>query len=206
MERDYPQLSFSHVYISKLASTDSVVAEYKKRSLKGQLLFDSEKIFSTLLAVKTTCENFVIDNKGTLVYRGAIDDQYGINITKEQPEKLYLKDALESLIAGKTVTYPLTGAPGCLVSTDAKTIIDSDRDVTFHKDISRIMQNKCQQCHRKGGVGPFELMTFEQAKERRKMLKYVVEKDIMPPWFAEDNRQWANNYDLSSNEKEILLQ
>ena len=202
LEKEYSQLKFKHIYISKLASKEKVLKEYRKREYTGQLLFDTGKLFLNELEVKTTCETFVIDQKGTLVYRGAIDDQYGINIIKEKAENLYLKDALKNLLANKKVQHPLTGAPGCLV--DSESTVENKSEVTFHKDISRILQNKCQQCHHKGGVGPFELITYEQAKERRKMIKYVLRKDLMPPWFADKNRSWLNNYDLSDAEKETL--
>ena len=203
LEKEYPQVSFKHIFISRLTTVENVLKEYKKRALTGQLLIDNKGDFARLLKVKTTCENFIIDSQGTLLYRGAVDDQYGINIVKENAETLYLKNALNSLLQGHTVTYPLTGAPGCLLDTEPES--STKGDVTFHKDIARILQNRCQQCHRQGGVGPFELMTYEQAKERRKMISYVVEKDIMPPWFAEDNRKWKQNYDLSKGEKETLL-
>lgn len=203
LEKEYPQIAFKHISISRLVSISDIKKEYFKRALKGQLLVDSKKEFTKLLKVKTTCENFVIDSHGTLVYRGAVDDQYGINIIKESVENSYLKSALDNLIAGEPVTYPLTGAPGCLVDSNSHTA--EKGEITFHKDIARILQNRCQQCHRKGGVGPFELMTFEQVKERRKMISYVVKKDIMPPWFAENNRKWQKNYDLSDGEKDALL-
>ena len=203
LEKEYPQIVFKHIFLSKLISIETASEEFKKRGWRGQLLIDSNKAFTKLLKVKTTCENYVIDNNGTLQYRGAIDDQYGINVIKEKANKYYLKNALDELIAGETVTYPLTGAPGCLVDSGSQTV--EKGKITFHKDISRILQNRCQQCHRKGGVGPFELITYEQAKERRKMISYVVKKDIMPPWFAENNRKWQKNYDLSNGEKETLL-
>ena len=203
LEKEFPKLAFKHIFISKLASKEEAIKVYKSRKFTGQLLFDSNRTFANTFAVKTTCENYVIDSKGTLQYRGAIDDQYGINIVREKAENLYLKNALNNLMQEKPVDFALTGAPGCLVDTEQQ--VAKSGSITFHKDISRILQNKCQQCHRKGGVGPFELMTFDQAKERRKMIKYVVSKDIMPPWFADTGRKWRQNYDLSKGEKETLL-
>jgi hypothetical protein len=204
LEKEFPKVVFKHVYISKLASKESVVTEFDKRQYKGQLLIDQEGLFVNQLKIKTTCENFVIDSKGTLKYRGAVDDQYGISLVKAHPENNYLKNALRSLRQGEKITFPLTGAPGCLVASEMESSLKST-ELTFNKEISRILQDKCQHCHRKGGVGPFELMTYEQVKERRKMIKYAVSKDIMPPWFAEAGGPWLHNYDLSSEEKETLL-
>ena len=33
--------------------------------------------------------------------------------------------------------------------------------ITFHEDVMPIMQQKCQTCHRLGGVGPFPFETYE---------------------------------------------
>lgn len=203
LESAFPDVSFRHISFSKLVTQEEVFKEYQRRQLKGQLLFDKEARLPSSLKVKTTCEVFLIDQKGTLRYRGAVDDQYGINITQDKAKNHYLRNALNSLLSSEEIIHKMTGAPGCLVdfeeSSDAKT------DITYHKDISRILQNKCQQCHHEGGVGPFELMTFEQVKERRKMIKYVIKKDIMPPWFAEEGGPWLHNYDLTAKEKEVLM-
>ena len=37
---------------------------------------------------------------------------------------------------------------------------------TFTRDIAPILQQKCQNCHRKHQVGPFPLETYEQARKR----------------------------------------
>ena len=204
LEQEYPELSFKHIYINALESSEEVALEFQKRQYSGQLLIDEKELFIKELNVKSTCENFIIDNTGTLLYRGAFDDQYGINITKKKAENHYLKDALDALKNDRDITYPLTGAPGCLISAN-HTVNNESPAITYHKDISRILQNKCQQCHREGGVAPFKLMSYSQAKRRGKMIDYVVTKGIMPPWFAEEGGPWLHNFDLSLGEKETLL-
>ncbi len=37
---------------------------------------------------------------------------------------------------------------------------------TFTKDVAPILQQKCQNCHRRNQVGPFTLETYEQARKR----------------------------------------
>ena len=49
------------------------------------------------------------------------------------------------------------------------------------------MQEHCLECHRKGENGPFELMTYDDVKGNAAMIKKVVAKRTMPPWFAEAN-------------------
>ena len=37
---------------------------------------------------------------------------------------------------------------------------------TYHKDVVRILQKNCQDCHRPHQVAPFSLLTYEQARKR----------------------------------------
>src|SRR5690242_1104511 len=36
---------------------------------------------------------------------------------------------------------------------------------TFHEDIAPLLQAHCQHCHTKGGLAPFPLLTFEDARD-----------------------------------------
>ena len=40
----------------------------------------------------------------------------------------------------------------------------NDVDVTYAADVATIIQNNCQVCHRAGGIGPMELVTYDQVK------------------------------------------
>ena len=55
---------------------------------------------------------------------------------------------------------------------------------TYHKDVARILQNNCQDCHRPGQVAPFPLLTYEQARKRTDDLAGVTADRKMPPWPA----------------------
>ena len=65
------------------------------------------------LAAKTTTEAFVLDGQRKLVYRGAVDDQYGFGYSLNEPRRTYLRDALDALLAGKSPDVTATSAPGC---------------------------------------------------------------------------------------------
>ncbi|MCO5166031.1 MAG: redoxin family protein [Planctomycetes bacterium] len=65
------------------------------------------------LQAQRTTECFVIDRKGVLRYRGAIDDQYGQGYRRAEPRRRYLEDALRAVLAGDQVAVPATTAPGC---------------------------------------------------------------------------------------------
>jgi len=58
------------------------------------------------------------------------------------------------------------------------------REVTFNRDVARILQQHCQECHRPGGGAPFELIKYEHVYRRRDKILEAVEKRRMPPWKA----------------------
>jgi hypothetical protein len=55
---------------------------------------------------------------------------------------------------------------------------------TYHKDVERIIQKNCQQCHRPEQVAPFSLLTYDQARKRATDLVRVTDERVMPPWPA----------------------
>jgi hypothetical protein len=55
---------------------------------------------------------------------------------------------------------------------------------TYHREVVRILQENCQDCHRPGQVAPFGLLSFEQARKRAADIVDVTEARKMPPWPA----------------------
>jgi len=55
---------------------------------------------------------------------------------------------------------------------------------TYHKEVVRILQKHCQECHRPGQVAPFSLLSFEQVRKRASDIASVTESRTMPPWPA----------------------
>ena len=54
--------------------------------------------------------------------------------------------------------------------------------VTFAKDVVPILQAKCQDCHRAGGMAPMSLVTYEETRPWARAMKQRVETRMMPPW------------------------
>ena len=54
--------------------------------------------------------------------------------------------------------------------------------VTFHRDVERILQQHCQDCHRPGQVAPFSLLDYESAWLFSRHIRTAVQTRYMPPW------------------------
>ena len=168
---------------------------------------DSDEELARHLGALTTTDVLVLDSARTVVYHGAIDDQYGIGYALDAPRHPFLAMALDALLAGRTPEVSATAAPGCLL--DHEPSHATVAEVTYHNRISRIMQQNCLECHRTDGVGPFALDTYADVVAHAPMIREVVERGAMPPWFAakpEGGHEtiWANDRSLSEADRDDL--
>ena len=56
---------------------------------------------------------------------------------------------------------------------------------TFYKDVLPVLQNRCQECHRSGEIGPMAFMTYKETRPWAKAIREAVRTKKMPPWFAD---------------------
>ena len=149
---------------------------------KGPYVQDGKRNLPKALQANTTTEVFVLDRARTLVYRGAVDDQYGFGYALQAPRRDFLADALEAVLEGRTPDTQATTSPGCELSYEA--VDAAGTPVTYHNRISRIIHANCLDCHRTGGTAPMAFERYTAVKDYAGMIADVVERNIMPPWFA----------------------
>ncbi len=78
--------------------------------------------------------------------------------------------------------------------------------VTFAADVAAIFQQKCQSCHRPGQVGPFPLLTYDDAHRRAAMIREVVDDRRMPPWHADPRYgHFDNDRGLTARQRATVL-
>ena len=137
-------------------------------------------------------------------YHGRIDDRYGIGFRRDQPTRGDLKEALDELLAGRPIATPRTDVAGCPIERSRNP--RSGQEVTYARQVSRIIQARCQECHRPGEIGPFSLLTFEDAEKRTSRIREAVLEERMPPWHADPHYgRFANDRRLSQDERDTLL-
>jgi len=74
----------------------------------------------------------------------------------------------------------------CLVFYSSRSVSgDTSRStVTFAKHVAPILQKRCEECHRQGGMAPMSLATYEEARPWARAIKEKVVKREMPPFHA----------------------
>jgi peroxiredoxin len=208
LEKEFAGKGVAFLFVDPMASDNPEELQTTATNNKwaGQVVHDKDGKLTAALGAKTTTEVFLLDAARTVLYRGAIDDQYGIGYSRDEPKNRYLATAITAALAGKQPVIAATTAPGCELP-DKQT---AKTHLTYHDRIERIVQANCIECHRKGGVAPFPLETYEQVAARKAAIKRVVDDRTMPPWFAAEpakgeHSPWLNDRSLVEADKTDLL-
>lgn len=189
--------------------SDEITKFVTINGLKSQVALDGDAVLARSLTATTTTEVFLLDAARTLAYRGALNDQYGLGYSKEQPSHHYLRDAVAAMLRGEPAAITATSAPGCALDLPAKAAVAAT-SVTYHRDVARIIQANCVECHHSGGVAPFALYSLDAVIEHAGMIRKQVERGAMPPWFAAPlegvtHSPWGNDRSLSGRDRADLL-
>jgi peroxiredoxin/mono/diheme cytochrome c family protein len=208
LEKEFAAKDVAFLFVDPVASdeADDLKKAVSDRGLRGRVVLDADGKLASAFGATTTTEVFLLDSARTVQYRGAIDDQYGVGYSRETPSRHYLAAAISDSLAGKAPVVAATTAPGCELSVKPGPAAEA----TYHARIERLLQANCVECHRKGGVAPFALETYEQVASRKAAIKRVVEGGTMPPWFAAppakgEHSPWLNDRSLAAADKAALL-
>lgn len=162
-------------------SLAAVVCQAKERNFPFPMVKDAGGELTQRLGATVTPEAVLLDGAGAVRYRGRIDDQRDPTKVRRQD----LRAALDAVLAGRPVATAETQPFGCAIRLTARVAAAHPR-VTFTRDVAPILQEKCQSCHRPGEIGPFSLLTYEEASAWAELVKDYTRRRVMPPWKPAD--------------------
>ncbi len=165
-------------------SLAEMAAHARKHQWEFPFLKDAGQVLADRLGATRTPEVCVLDSGRRLVYRGRIDDQYGIGYIKDKPHSRDLQSALDQVLAGKDVAIEQPSAVGCLIGR--KRSISEGSEITYSNQVSRILQKRCVSCHHEGDIGPMDLTQYEEVAGWSEMILEVIQDQRMPPWHAKE--------------------
>jgi thiol-disulfide isomerase/thioredoxin/mono/diheme cytochrome c family protein len=200
---------FVGVYSNRQDDAASVAKHIKEFSIPFVALKDEGAVLADRFAAKRTPEAFVLDGTRTVRYRGRIDDQIDKGIKRPTAETRDLVDALNAVLAGQAVTKAVTEPAGCFIGRKPKAKEQTARcePVTYSKQVARVLQKNCQECHRPGEAAPFKLMNCDDATAWSEAIREAVSEKRMPPWYADDKDKgkFKNDRTLSDEDRTALL-
>lgn len=192
------------VFSNRQETRQGILRYAAERNFSFPLVWDASGALARSLGATHTPQAVALDGSGRLRYRGRIDDRpHG-----KEAETSDLRVALGALLKGERVRRPETPAFGCYLALKEKgssPSTPSANRVTYAREVSRILQDRCVSCHRAGEVAPMRLDTYQQASAFAKTIKAVTQKGTMPPWHAaEGYGHFKDSRRLSAKEKSTL--
>jgi len=178
---------------SSLKDTRAAVAKsLEKNANSVPVLLDSLQLIGESLDAKRAGEVLIVDTKNwTLAYRGSIDDA---------------AVALDATLAGGGAQQSKKSIKGCDVRMPERNRDRAHASISYEKTIAPMLIDHCVTCHRKGGIGPWQMSGYELVKGFAPMIREVVRTERMPPWHADPHYGvFKNNRALSDNEVKTLV-
>jgi len=77
--------------------------------------------------------------------------------------------------------------------------------VLFAEHIAPIIHQNCSKCHNEDGAAPFSLIDYTDIAPKAKLIAYVTEKRLMPPWPADPSYTHFANETYLSDEQIALI-
>jgi hypothetical protein len=205
LERKYRTkgVQFLGVYPNELEDLDQIAANAYEMGIPFLVMRDAGQKMAKLAGVKRVPTVVMLDSDFKVRYRGRLDDRYGAGARKQAPSRADLACAIDELLAAKPISVAETEVDGCLVGKARKQPLQ--KEITFSRDVSRILQQRCETCHREGQGAPFTLTSYDDAVQHAEMIREVTSERRMPPWQADARfGHFSNDRRLTQGELDIL--
>ena len=82
--------------------------------------------------------------------------------------------------------------------------------LTWFKDVAPVVSQHCMSCHQDGGIAPFSLTDYEDARDNAQRMLVQIDNGAMPPYGALEEPDctprfgWVDDPRLSANEKKLI--
>ncbi len=205
LQSDYAAKGVAFVGINSNAqdSLTEITHYVTRHGISFPMLKDVGNRVADQFGAERTPEVFVLDESRTVRYRGRIDDQYLVGLSRDKIRRRDLAIALDELLAGQPVSVPETEALGCHIGRTKS--LQPTGDVTYANQISRIINRRCVECHRAGEIAPFALTEYSDFLGWEDTILEVIAHNRMPPWTANpEHGTFKNDARLTPDEKLVI--
>lgn len=190
---------------SQAGDSSAEIAKHAEQyKLTMPVLCDPNQQVANLFGAERLAQVFVLDFRRTVRYSGRIDDRIGYGTKKEKATRNDLAEAITQILDRKEVSVKETPVQGCLITRRESAA--PGEPITYASHVSKILTERCQNCHHKGTAAPFSLLTYDDAVNWSAMIREVVTEKRMPPWHADPRfGKFSNDCSLTSQELETVV-
>ena len=192
---------FMYNYIGRRNKKENAEADKKKFDFQGPYLIDNKNIIVDMLSARKTGDVFILLPNRKILYKGPVKKRLNLSNLFLREKNEYVSNMLNDIIFKNQITSKILPATGCIIPKflPKKTI--------FYEDIKYIIKKKCITCHHSLRDTIIDLSFYESWLGRYTMIKYLINKNLMPPWPVDPNTgPYQNDFSLTPYEKSILIQ
>ena len=113
---------------------------------------------------------------------------------------------LDSMLAGGAVKAAASEVAGCPIKMPERDKKQAHAQISYEKTIAPMLMDKCVACHRTGGIGPWQMTSYDMIKGFAPMIREVVRTQRMPPWDVDPHYSvFRNDRGLSTEQARTLV-
>ncbi len=190
---------------------DQAALEAVSNKFAVPVLMDDLQFVGEQLNVQREGEVFVIDPKAgfKVAYHGPLDDRFNKATpdVNAKAKNAYTVAAIDAVLAHQPVANPRVEVKvGQPIAFPERNKVVENADISYSKTIAPLLQEKCVTCHQKGGIGPFQMNSYEAVKGFAPMMRETIMTKRMPPFFADPHvGKWSNDTSLTPEEAKTLV-
>jgi peroxiredoxin len=173
-------------------SRDQIAAAAKKQGIDFPIMLDETQLIGEALGLRHNGEVLVVNPKDwTLAYRGGAQSTGA---------------AIDAVLAGEAVKTASTKVAGCDINMPELARQQAHANISYEKQIAPMLIDNCVTCHRAGGIGPWQMTSYDIVKGFSPMIREVIRTERMPPWHADPHYGvFKNNRALSAENTKTLV-
>lgn len=196
LQAKYPTAEFKMINSSNADTRDTMAVEAKSQGFTIPILDDEFQLIGDSLGVSYSGEALVIDPKTwTVVYHGPTNAAKG-----------GVEQAVASMIASQPIAVAEINGKGAPIAFPDRSKKAEFANISYVKDVAPILQSKCVDCHQPGGIGPWQMTSYELVKGFAPMIRESLRTDRMPPYDVDRHvNLFQNDENLSEADTKTLI-
>lgn len=197
-ERYQPQgVTFLAINSNLADSRDSIAKAMLEAGVDIPVLVDELQLIGESLGLSANGEVLVLNPQGWKVAYAGAPAAKGTD---------YVAQALDAILSGSPVKTAGTKAKGCSIRMPERGHDSAHARISYENTIAPMLMEKCVTCHREGGIGPWQMSSYNMVRGFAPMIREVVRTDRMPPWHADAHHSvFSNDRSLSDEQAKTLI-
>jgi hypothetical protein len=177
---------------SRDVQRETVTAETTRLGTSIPVLLDPLQLIGESLDATRAGETLVINPKAwTVAYRGSVEGAGA---------------ALDATLAGTPLKTSHSRVKGCKIKLAENNRTRAHAKISYEKTIAPMLIDNCVTCHRQGGIGPWQMSSYEVVRGFAPMIREVIRTERMPPWHADPHYGvFSNDRSLTADETKTLV-